>query len=135
VRLETVSGSIHCELSNDLNMRGLIRAGGRFFWDMDAMVRDAALEKQLDDLNSQISGILALVPPQERKLVEVWPARALAQQGEKPPPPGAGSPRGQAGGKEEPGNVPDQQVGHPSLYPGQEEDQGPQDPNRRHPAG
>ena len=47
VRLETTSGDITCEIVDDLNLRGMIRAGGKIFWDMDPIIEAASLEKQL----------------------------------------------------------------------------------------
>ena len=47
VRLESTSGNITCELVNNLNLRSMIRAGGKLFWDMDTTVEAASVERQL----------------------------------------------------------------------------------------
>ncbi len=47
VRLESTTGIINCELTGDLNLRSVIRAGGKIFWDMDPTVEGASIEKQL----------------------------------------------------------------------------------------
>jgi VWFA-related protein len=47
VRLESTSGNINCELVDSLNLRSMIRAGGKLFWDMDPTVEGASVEKQL----------------------------------------------------------------------------------------
>lgn len=46
-RLESASGNINCELVDNLNLRSMIRAGGKIFWDMDPTVEAASLERQL----------------------------------------------------------------------------------------
>lgn len=47
VRLESTSGNISCDLVDQLNLRSMIRAGGRISWDMDPALEGASLEKQL----------------------------------------------------------------------------------------
>jgi VWFA-related protein len=47
VRLETTSGNISCDLVDNLNLRSMIRAGGKLFWDMDPTVEGASVERQL----------------------------------------------------------------------------------------
>jgi VWFA-related protein len=46
-RLDSKSGNINCELEDGLNLHSWIRAGGKIFWDMDAMVEATTLEKQI----------------------------------------------------------------------------------------
>ena len=47
VRMETNSGGILCELSEKLNLRAWLRAGGAITWDKEAEVRATNVEKQL----------------------------------------------------------------------------------------
>ncbi len=55
VRLESVSGSINCEIEDGLNLHSSLRAGGKVFWDMDPVVEAASVEKQVGTGGPQLS--------------------------------------------------------------------------------
>lgn len=47
VRMESVTGSILCELKNDLNFRGWARAGGKLKWNGEIEMNEGSLERQI----------------------------------------------------------------------------------------
>ncbi|RPJ87020.1 MAG: VWA domain-containing protein [Acidobacteria bacterium] len=47
VRMESVSGSILCELKDDLNFRGWARAGGKLRWNGEIEMDQGSLERQI----------------------------------------------------------------------------------------
>lgn len=47
VRMESVTGSILCELKDDLNFRGWARAGGKLNWNGEVEVNQGSLERQI----------------------------------------------------------------------------------------
>lgn len=47
IRLETVSGSVHCRLDSALNLRAVLRAGGTLTWNHDLSLSAGALDKDV----------------------------------------------------------------------------------------
>jgi len=47
VRMESVTGSILCELKDDLNFRGWARAGGKLKWNGEIEMNEGSLERQI----------------------------------------------------------------------------------------
>ncbi len=47
LQVKTASGIIKLELTDQLQLRAALRAGGRISWDMDPMVQNSTLEKQI----------------------------------------------------------------------------------------
>ena len=47
VRMESVTGSILCELKDDLNFRGWARAGGKLNWNGEVEMNQGSLERQI----------------------------------------------------------------------------------------
>jgi VWFA-related protein len=91
VRLETTSGDITCEIVDDLNLRGMIRAGGKIFWDMDPIIEAASLEKQLGASGpllyaGSLKGnvVVRVKPGLARKPATPPPSAGAANQSEAP---------------------------------------------------
>ncbi|RPI29376.1 MAG: VWA domain-containing protein [Acidobacteria bacterium] len=47
VRIESVTGSVLCELKDDLNFRGWARAGGKLKWNGEIEMNEGSLERQI----------------------------------------------------------------------------------------
>ncbi len=48
IRLESIRGEVRCELVEDLNLRGWLRAGGLLSWNSEVELENGQLERQLD---------------------------------------------------------------------------------------
>jgi hypothetical protein len=57
IRLESTSGNIQCQIANNLNLRGWLRAGGAVQWDKDPEVRGTSTEKQLGSFGPILNAV------------------------------------------------------------------------------
>ena len=89
VRLESSSGSIRCELANNLNLRSWLRSGGSIVWDKDAEVRGSWVEKQMGSLGA----LLNAVSTSGNVRVTLNPPGSAASASLTPPPPQSRIPR------------------------------------------
>ena len=85
IRLESIHGDVRCELTEGLNFRGWVRAGGHLDWNSEVEFSDGWLERQIG-----VGGPLLLAASQEGEVkvrLNLKPSASVASLPEMPPPP------------------------------------------------